>query len=201
MQRSDSSCSDNRDVENFKFEEIKCVDSTSKSCCKIMCHLKVNDKHFMQFKVDMGAEGNLLPLDKFRKIFPKAKISELHNDGVELELYNGNSICQFGKTSMKVQFKKNTHICEFYIVDRPTPILGLVDAEKLGLLTIHCDAVENKNKHDCCTDDYIDDCQSKPIRYIPENTHESIECKKKVMIEYGELFEGVGNFPAQNQYT
>ena len=46
VQRSDSSCSDDRDVENFKFDEIKCVDSTSKSRCKIMCHLKVNDKHF-----------------------------------------------------------------------------------------------------------------------------------------------------------
>ena len=117
----------------------------------------------MQFKVDTGAEGNLLPLDEFRKIFPKAKISELHNDGVELESYSSNSIRQFGKTSMKVQFKQNTCICEFYIVDRPTPILGLVDAEKLGLLTIHCDAVKSKNKHDDCTDDYIDDCQSKPI--------------------------------------
>ena len=59
----------------------------------------------MLFKVDTGAEGNLLPLDKFKKIFPKVKISELHNDGVELELYSGNSIRQFGKTSMKVQFK------------------------------------------------------------------------------------------------
>ena len=143
--------------------KIKCVDSTSKSHCKIMCDLKVNDKHFTQFKVDTGAEGNLLLLDKFRKIFPKAKISELYNDGVELELYSGNPIHQFGKTSMKVQFKQNTCICEFYIVDRPTPILGLVDAEKLGLLTIHCDTVESKNKHDNCTDDYIDDCQSKPI--------------------------------------
>ena len=95
---------------------------------------------------------------------------------------------------MKVQFKQNTCICEFFIVDRPTTILGLVDAEKLGLLTIHCDAVKSKNKHDDCTDDYIDDCQSKPIRYIPENTRESIACKKKVMIEYGELFEGVGRF-------
>ena len=46
----------------------------------------------MQFKVDTGAEGNLLPLDKFRKIFPKAKISELYNDGVELESYSGNSM-------------------------------------------------------------------------------------------------------------
>ena len=64
---------------------------------------------------------------------------------------------------MKVQFKQNTCICEFYIVDRPTPILGLVDSEKLGLLTIHCDSVKSKNKPDDCTDDYIDDCQSKPI--------------------------------------
>ena len=95
---------------------------------------------------------------------------------------------------MKVQFKQNTCICEFYIVDRPKPILGVVDAEKLGLLTIHCDAVKNKNEHDDCTDDYIDDCQSKPIRYIPENTRESIACKNKVMIEYGELFKGVGRF-------
>ena len=50
-----------------------------------MCHLKVNDNHFTQYKVDSGAEGHSLPVDEFRKRCPKAKISNLHNDGVELE--------------------------------------------------------------------------------------------------------------------
>ena len=92
------------------------------------------------FKVDTGADGNLLPLGEFFKHFPEANLNDLAktvDPHTKLYAYNNMEIKQLGVCKLLVEYKTNRKICEFYIVDFPTAILGIHDSESLKLITVH----------------------------------------------------------------
>ena len=99
-----------------------------------------------RFKVDTGADGNLLPLAEFFKHFPNANLNDLArtvDPSTTLYAYNNTEIKQLGVCELLVEYQKKTKICEFYVVDFPTTILGIHDSESLKLLTVHFNAVES----------------------------------------------------------
>ena len=59
------------------------------------------------FKVDTGADGNLMPISMFSKVFPKVSLDALSqtiNKSVTLFAYNDTEIKQFGTCSMRLSF-------------------------------------------------------------------------------------------------
>ena len=50
-------------------------------------------------------------------------------------------IKQLGVCKLLVEYKTYRKICEFYVVDFPTAILGIHDSGSLRLITIHFDSV------------------------------------------------------------
>ena len=111
-------------------------------------HIKLNTKSCngnslkTSFKVDTGADGNLLPLGEFFKHFPKANMTQLAKTidiGMKLYAYNNTEIKQLGTCELLVEYRECCKICQFYVVDFPTAILGIHDSESLGLITIHFD--------------------------------------------------------------
>ena len=91
-------------------------------------HIKLNTKlcngNSMKthFKVDTGADGNLLPLGEFFKHFPDANMTQLAKTvgpHTELYAYNNTKIKQLGDCELLVEYKTNKKICEFYVVDFP----------------------------------------------------------------------------------
>ena len=79
------------------------------------------------FKVDTGADGNLLPLGVFFKHFPDANMTQLTktiDPRTKLYAYNNTEIKQLGVCELLVEYKMNRKICEFYVVGFPTAILG-----------------------------------------------------------------------------
>ena len=99
------------------------------------------------FKVDTGADGNLLPLGEFFKHFPEANLNDLArtvDHHTKLYTYNDTEIKQLGVCELLVEYGQNRKICEFYVVDFPTTILGIHDSESLKLLTVHFNAVETE---------------------------------------------------------
>ena len=99
------------------------------------------------FKIDMGVDGNLMPITMFTKLYPKISLETLAktiDKGITLYAYNNTPIKQYGTCSVKVSFKDKQKICKFYVVKHATVILGISDSEKLGLVKVNFDAIQSK---------------------------------------------------------
>ena len=97
------------------------------------------------FKVDTGADGNLLPLGEFFKHFPGANLNDLAktvDPHTKLYAYNNTEIKELGVCELLVEYKSNRKIYEFYMVDFPTAVLGIHNSESLRLITVHFDSID-----------------------------------------------------------
>ena len=128
------------------------------------------------FKIDTGADGNLMPIKMFTIFFPNMSLDTLSktiSKGVTLFAYNNTPIRQFGMCSIRLSFKGKWSVCKFFVVEHETALLGFDDSEKLGLVKVNFDMVKNIN----------------------EVTKESF--KHKIEGEYPELFKGIGLMDGQ----
>ena len=92
------------------------------------------------FKVDTGADGNLMLITMFTKLFPRVSLDALAKtikSGISLYAYNNTPIKQFGTCSVHLNFKGKSGICQFYVVEHTTAILGISNSEKLGLVRVN----------------------------------------------------------------
>ena len=129
------------------------------------------------FKGDTGADGNLMPISMFSKIFPKVSLDALSqtvNKSVTLFAYNDTEIKQFGTCSIRLSFRKRSQVCNSFIVEHETAIIGITDSEKLGLVSVNFDMVQNE-KH---------------VKIIAEVNEETF--KQTIEKEYPDLFKGIG---------
>ena len=96
-------------------------------------------------KVDTGADGNLMPISMFSKLFPKISLETLGkmiNKGIMLFAYSSTQIKQYGTGSVKLSFKRKNVICKFFVIEHETAIVGITDSEKLGLVKVNFDMVD-----------------------------------------------------------
>ncbi|KAK6175040.1 hypothetical protein SNE40_013581 [Patella caerulea] len=114
---------------------------------QLLIKLPIFSKHArrdIQFKIDSGAFGNLLPIGVYRKLYPKEKLdkfghpSGLHRENVKLVAYNGSQIEQYGKCLLTVKNRNKNLETFFHIVPSEVPILGLPTSEALGLIAVNC---------------------------------------------------------------
>jgi len=102
-------------------------------------------RHYIQLKVDTGAQGNTLPLRIYKKMFPDQlnKRGEPTNiqpkqKGTQLTAYNGTPIQCYGHINLVCRFKDGAwHTGKFYIVNVAGPaIIGFPFSKKLNLVTM-----------------------------------------------------------------
>ena len=128
------------------------------------------------FKIDTGADGNLMPIRMFAVLFPKVSLDALRrtvNRDVTLFAYNNTPIKQFGTCSVRLGFKNKSLVCKFFVVEHDTALVGINDSEKLGLVKVNFDMVRNEH-----------------IKIINEVTEDSF--KHSIEREYPEPFKGIG---------
>ena len=151
-------------------------------------HIKLNTKSCngnslkTHFKVDTGADDNLLPLGEFFKHFPKANMAQLAKTidiGMKLYAYNNTEIKQLSVCELLVEYREHCKICQFYVVDFPTAILGIHNSESLGLITVHFDCIGAETSQ---TDMDVNAIQS-----------DSYDFSIRIKHEYKDLFTGIGN--------
>ena len=99
---------------------------------------------------------------------------ETINRGVTLYAYNDTEIKQFGTCSVRLSFNKRSQVCKFFVVEHETAIIGITDSEKLGLVSVNFDMVQNE-KH---------------IKVVAEVNEETF--KRTIEKEYPDLFQGIG---------
>ena len=98
------------------------------------------------FKIDTGADGNLMPISMFAVLFPRVNLDALSrtiNKEVTLYAYNNTPIKQFG--SVRLSFKGKSYVCRLFVVKHETALVGITDLEKLGLVQVNLDMVKNEH--------------------------------------------------------
>ena len=106
---------------------------------EIKCRTSQNGNVTKQtFKVDTGADGNLMPISMFTRLFPKISLDALGKTvetGVTLFAYSNTPIKQFRTCSVRLSFKGKAVICKFFVIEHEMAIVGITDSEKLGLVS------------------------------------------------------------------
>ena len=144
---------------------------------EIKCKTTKGGASKQTFKIDTGADGNLILITVFMKLFPKISLKTLQKtieSGMNLYAYNNTPIRQFGICSVWLNFKGKSRICKFYVVEDATAILGISDSEKLGLVKVNFDMIDKLNS----------------VKLVHNITSDSF--KWKIEMEYPELFKGIG---------
>ena len=102
---------------------------------EIKCETPEGKSSNQTFKPDTGADGNLMPISMFSKLFCPVSLDALKkmiDTKVTLYAYNDTQIKQYGTCNIKLSFKGRTTIGKFFKVENETAIIGINDAEKLG---------------------------------------------------------------------
>ena len=101
-------------------------------------------------KVDNGAEGNILPLNSFRAMFPHApdangypKPGFLRGSKMTLECYDDGKLINHSSIKLRLQhyLEKSFQDHSFYVVETKTPkpiIIGHPASIRLGLIRVLC---------------------------------------------------------------
>lgn len=177
----------------------------------------------VNYKIDTGADSNLLSVKTFRKLFPdvtNAQLESTKDTSVFLEAANGSEIEQLGKCKLSLCFRGKVCICIFYVVPGVTSLLGLPDTEHLGLIKTFCRPVNLTNtdspnqSHNPCIDSVQVDTKvnthTDSATFIEKNhdisayfvedpdydndMRDSHKFTKHIMTKYKDCFQGIGCF-------
>ena len=122
---------------------------------KILTVLQIKPPHHnsiddMTVKVDNGAEGNILPLNSFRAMFPHAldangypKPGFLRGPKATLECYDDRKLINHSSIKLRLQhyLEKSFQDHSFYVIETKTPkpiIVGHPASIRLGLIQVLC---------------------------------------------------------------
>ena len=131
-------------------------------------------------KVDTGAEGNILPLRTFRKMFPRYISDEGYPlkttpSSASLTDYNSHEIAQYGTITMQCTYRDRQHWEQFFVAEATGPVIfGLQTCERLGLVQMNC-AVTSHN-------------------IVIQSTQDLQQL-------YSDWFNGIGKFPDVHKLT
>ena len=190
------------DFEKITFNTITVIDSVMKTEEKeddelfATLDIKLPERKgtdLLTAKVDTGAQGNLLPMRVFRRMFPKSLNAEgFPKPGTTtprrttLVAYNGSVIPQYGSISITCKFDDGKwQTQDFFVADADGPIiLGLPASRSMKIITINC-SLKKENKK-----------PEEPNQVLPE-----LNTKEDLKLQYPDRFEGIGQFPGKFHIT
>ena len=76
-----------------------------------------NNKITIQYKIDTGSDGNIMPWYLFKKLFPrvtKAELPKTIKNHIKLKMYNETVITQLGTCMVIINYKYNKKKCKFF---------------------------------------------------------------------------------------
>ena len=131
MHNDDSDQSDTEGPDHF----IGGVNSNQSSNEAFVKLLLGKEKTVLQFKLDTGAQVNVIPLQKFKQM--KLKDIKLEHTNTKLTGYGGTKLNVKGKCSLQCCYKNSEIVGTFHVVDTNSPaVLGLQSCVNLGLIQL-----------------------------------------------------------------
>ena len=147
-----------REFEQLTFDAVQ-QQSDNKTEIFTELQIRLPDRpgtHTLKAKVDTGAEGNMLPLWTYRRMFPD-KVHDLgqpilgstKKELTILTVYNGSSIMQHGSVCIQCAHKGKWTTLEFFVLTTEGPtIIGLLSLRNLELISLHCTIKDDKGPID-----------------------------------------------------
>ena len=163
----------------------------------------------LQYKVNTGASGNIMPLCIFAKMFSRCitrdgKPTGLHPCDTRLTVYHRWNIPQFGALDTAIKWTPKGHQhskhlqMRWYVADSPGPaMLGLHSSSKLGIVLLNC-MVQLTSRYDPPS------TPKKPtIECAKDRCHltSPLNSSKHLIKAYPNWFEGIGLFPGTDHIT
>ena len=108
------------------------------------------------YKVDIGSNGNIMPLYVYKKLFPKVTNKQLDtnkNKNILLKTHNKTTITQLGTCTVEKEHKNNKKKCRFFVFSRSRQaILDMSDTDALNIIKININSigVEQARASDKC---------------------------------------------------
>ena len=124
-----------------------------------------------------------MPITMFSKLFSQVSLDALKRTidrNVTLYAYNNTQIKQYGTCNVKLSFKGRTTIGKLFVVEHETASIGIHDTEKLGLIRVNFDLVEEEQ-----------------IK-ITNEVNDSQDFKCQIKKSYPGLFKGIGPYERRN---
>ncbi|XP_044764622.1 uncharacterized protein K02A2.6-like isoform X2 [Coccinella septempunctata] len=160
----------------YNCENAKQIDELGNNLRKfeLLEDIIINGK-LVYFKIDTGAECNVLPVEALETVDPVAKIMP---QNVILTAYNGTKLQVKGSTELDCVIRGKIHRLKFYVVKNGgKPILGLRSILNLNLLKVI-------------------DSVSQESNFLSQG--EVIFTSKEIVLQkYSEVFGGLGCFPGK----
>ena len=134
----------------LKFNEIR-TDSNNDLTADLHFTLR-GQLATMMVKVDTGAEGNILPLRTYLRMYPehctgpRPTPGHLKRSLTTLTVYNGESMKHYGTIDLDITLKDYTTRATFFVAETPGPIiLGLPSTKQMKIITINQIKTQNIN--------------------------------------------------------
>ncbi|XP_064641934.1 uncharacterized protein K02A2.6-like [Lineus longissimus] len=140
----------------------------------------------MLFKIDTGAQANVIPYYMFRKIRKAPALSQVRN--VKLSTYDGSEIKVRGKCSLTCTHKNRDYQIEFIVANVKTEaILGAKSSVHLGLLKRIYDVRSSTNNGSETETETTIGKTNQPNRIAKSDSK-----SQAILDEYEDLFHGIG---------
>ena len=128
--------------DELKFNEIR-TDSNNDLTADLYFTLR-GQLATMTVKVDTGAEGNILPLRTYLRMYPehctgpRPTLGHLKRSLTTLTVYNGESMKHYGTIDLYITLNDYTTRTTFFVAETPSPIiLGLPSKNQMKIITIN----------------------------------------------------------------
>ena len=135
-------------VQSLFYNDVHFASINTRMHTKIKCEIPDGWSNDLTFKIDTGADGNLMPITMFAKLFPRVRLDALSrtvDKDITLYAYNNTPIKQYGTCNVKLSFKGRSTISKFFVAENETVIVGISDSEKLRLIQVNFDMVKNEH--------------------------------------------------------
>ena len=67
------------------------------------------------YKADTGSDGNIMPLQIYKKTFPRKTSEQMvatKNESIQLKMHNKTTITQLGMCTVEIEHEKNKKGCK-----------------------------------------------------------------------------------------
>ena len=147
----------------------------------------------LKAKLDTGAQGNILPLRLYRRMYPESLTPEgfpkpgvLEHSPIVLTAYGGAKLMQQRKCRIDCDFNGRKSVATFFVTEADGPaIIGLPTSLELNLIPLNCSVQ-----------------QGSPLNANRDREQVTpIKDKDDLVKRYPDCFDGVGRFQGQYHIT
>ena len=170
-----------QDFESITFDAVETQKRTEAYAIIKVQPYSSSHTHNLRGKVDTGAQGNIMPLRTYRKMFPdhldrQNRPTLTSSSSTILTAYNGTRIPQYGTLNMPCRHEGEWKTSSFYVAETEGPVIfGLPLCVSLDLVTMNCS-----------------------LKAEPTTIVDTLDDLK---VTFPDRFQGIGRFPDTQKLT